>query len=58
VAIDTIEDMHRLYADIPVDQVTVSQTINGPACVIWAMYLAMAKQRGISLEQSGRHAAE
>ena len=47
VAIDTIEDMHRLYADIPVDAVTVSQTINGPACVIWAMYIAMAKQRNI-----------
>jgi methylmalonyl-CoA mutase N-terminal domain/subunit len=47
VAICTIEDMHRLYADIPIDQVTVSQTINGPAAVIWAMYLAMAKQRGI-----------
>jgi methylmalonyl-CoA mutase N-terminal domain/subunit len=47
VAIDTIEDMHRLYADIPIDQVTVSQTINGPAAVIWAMYLAMARQRGI-----------
>ncbi|MBC7835346.1 MAG: hypothetical protein H7Y88_09635, partial [Phycisphaerales bacterium] len=29
VAIDTIEDMHRLYADIPVGEVTVSQTING-----------------------------
>ncbi len=47
VAIDTIEDMHRLYKDIPIDSVTVSQTINGPACVIWAMYLAMAKQRNI-----------
>lgn len=47
VAIDTIEDMHRLYAEIPVDKVTVSQTINGPAAVIWAMYLAMALQRGI-----------
>jgi len=46
VAIDTIEDMHRLYADIPIDKVSVSQTINGPAAVIWAMYLAMAKQRG------------
>ncbi len=46
VAIDTIEDMHRLYADIPIDHVTVSQTINGPAAIIWAMYLAMARQRG------------
>ncbi len=53
VAIDTIEDMHRLYADIPIDQVTVSQTINAPACVIWAMYLAMAKQRGIDWSTLG-----
>ncbi|MCA9291543.1 MAG: methylmalonyl-CoA mutase [Phycisphaerales bacterium] len=53
VAIDTIEDMHRLYADIPVDQVTVSQTINGPAAVIWAMYLAMAKQRGMDWNDIG-----
>ena len=47
VAIDTIEDMHRLYADIPIDAVTVSQTINGPAAVIWGMYIAHAIQRGI-----------
>src|ERR1044071_6482831 len=47
VAISTIEDIHRLYADIPVGSVTVSQTINGPAAVIWAMYLAHAVQRGI-----------
>ncbi len=53
VAIDTIEDMHRLYADIPVGAVTVSQTINGPAAVIWAMYLAMARQRGISWDTLG-----
>ncbi len=53
VAIDTIEDMHRLYADIPVGSVTVSQTINGPAAVIWAMYLAMAKQRNISWNDLG-----
>ena len=53
VAIDTIEDMHRLYADIPVGAVTVSQTINGPAAVIWAMYLAMALQRGIGWETLG-----
>ena len=53
VAIDTIEDMHRLYADIPIDKVTVSQTINGPAAVIWAMYLAMAQQRGISWDTLG-----
>jgi len=53
VAISTIEDMHRLYADIPVDKVTVSQTINGPACVIWAMYLAHALQRGMDWKHLG-----
>jgi methylmalonyl-CoA mutase, N-terminal domain len=53
VAISTIEDMHRLYADIPIDAVTVSQTINGPAAVIWAMYLAHALQRGISWSTLG-----
>ncbi|MCC6677552.1 MAG: methylmalonyl-CoA mutase [Phycisphaerales bacterium] len=53
VAICTIEDMHRLYAEIPIDGVTVSQTINGPAAVIWAMYLAMALQRGISWSTLG-----
>ena len=53
VAIDTIDDMHRLYADIPIDEVTVSQTINGPACVIWAMYLAMAKELGVDWNELG-----
>jgi methylmalonyl-CoA mutase N-terminal domain/subunit len=53
VAISTIEDMHRLYADIPVDKVTVSQTINAPAAIIWAMYLAMAKQRGMDWNNLG-----
>jgi methylmalonyl-CoA mutase, N-terminal domain len=47
VAIASIEDMHRLYADIPVGDVTVSQTINAPAAVIWAMYLAHAQERNI-----------
>jgi methylmalonyl-CoA mutase N-terminal domain/subunit len=53
VAISTIDDMHRLYADIPIGEVTVSQTINGPAAVIWAMYLAMARERGIGWETLG-----
>ena len=53
VAIDTIDDMHRLYKDIPIDQVTVSQTINGPACVIWAMYLGMARELGVDWTMLG-----
>ncbi len=53
VAISTIDDMARLYADIPIGDVTVSQTINGPAAVIWAMYLAMAQERGIPWDRIG-----
>ncbi|MDY7109416.1 MAG: methylmalonyl-CoA mutase family protein [Planctomycetota bacterium] len=53
VAVCTIEDMHRLYADIPLEEVTVSQTINGPAAVIWGMYLAMARQRGFDWNKLG-----
>jgi methylmalonyl-CoA mutase N-terminal domain/subunit len=53
VAIDTIDDMHRLYADIPLEEVTVSQTINGPAAIIWAMYLAMAEERGFDRAKLG-----
>jgi methylmalonyl-CoA mutase N-terminal domain/subunit len=45
--------MHRLYADIPIGQVTVSQTINGPAAAIWAMYLAHALQRNIPWSSLG-----
>jgi len=53
VAISSIEDMHRLYADIPIGEVTVSQTINAPAAVIWGMYLAHAKERGIGWDKLG-----
>lgn len=53
VAICTIEDMHRLYDGIPIGAVTVSQTINGPAAVIWALYLAHALQRGIAWKDIG-----
>ena len=53
VAIDSIEDMRRLYADLPLDEMTVSMTINGPAAVLWAMYLALARQRGFDWAQLG-----
>jgi methylmalonyl-CoA mutase N-terminal domain/subunit len=53
VAIASIEDMHRLYSEIPIGTVTVSQTINGPAAVIWALYLAHAMQRGIKWAELG-----
>ena len=53
VAISSLADMERLFEDIPLDQVTTSMTINGPAAVIFAMYLAVAEKRGIPLERLG-----
>ncbi len=51
VAISSLDDMERLFEGIPLDQVTVSMTINGPAAVIFAMYLAVAEKRGICLDR-------
>ena len=51
VAIDTTHDMETLFAGIPLDQVSVSMTINGPAPIIWAMYLAAAENRGFPLSK-------
>src|SRR5438132_1407366 len=53
VAISSLADMDQLFEDIPLDQVTTSMTINGPAAVIFAMYLAVAEKRGISGERVG-----
>ena len=47
VAIDTLEDMEDLFQGLPIDGITTSMTINPPAAVIWAMYIAMAEKRGI-----------
>ena len=46
VAIDSLEDMETLFSGIDLEQTTVSMTINSPACVIWAMYLAVAERQG------------
>ncbi len=46
VSISSLEDMEILFRDIPLSDVTVSMTINSPAAVIWAMYLAVAEQQG------------
>jgi methylmalonyl-CoA mutase N-terminal domain/subunit len=48
VAIDTLRDMEVLFADIPLDAVTTSMTINGPAIVLLAFYVALADTRGIA----------
>jgi methylmalonyl-CoA mutase, N-terminal domain len=46
VAISSLEDMERLFEGIPLERVTTSMTINAPASVIFAMYLAMAEKQG------------
>lgn len=46
VAIDSLEDIETLYKDLPLDKVSTSMTINGPAVIIYAMFLANAKKRG------------
>ncbi len=53
VAIDTKADMETLFDGIPLNEVTVSMTINGPAAIIWAMYLAAAESRGFPLDSLG-----
>jgi methylmalonyl-CoA mutase, N-terminal domain len=47
VAIDSIEDMKRLLADIPLDRVSTSMTINATASILLALYIAVADEQGI-----------
>jgi methylmalonyl-CoA mutase N-terminal domain/subunit len=47
VAIDTVDDMHVLLADLPLDKVSTSMTINATASTLLAMYLVVAEERGI-----------
>ncbi len=53
VAIDTLHDMEVLFKGIPLDQVTTSMTMNGPAIVLLAMYLAVAEKQGVSFSLVG-----
>lgn len=53
VAIDSIEDMRRLFADIPLDRVTTSMTINSTAATLLALYLAVAEEQGAPWEKLG-----
>ncbi|MCY3770471.1 MAG: methylmalonyl-CoA mutase family protein [Gemmatimonadetes bacterium] len=47
VAVDTLEDMEILFSGIPLDKISTSMTINAPAAVLLAMYLAVAEKRDI-----------
>jgi len=48
VAIDSLADMEILFSGIPLDKITTSMTINPPAAVLWAMYIAVAEKQGVS----------
>src|SRR5215212_1982222 len=47
VAISSLADMEVLFDGIPLDQVSTSMTINGPAIIIWAFYIAAAERQGV-----------
>ena len=47
VAVDSLEDMETIFRGIPLDQVSVSMTINGPAIILFAMYVVAAERQGV-----------
>jgi methylmalonyl-CoA mutase N-terminal domain/subunit len=53
VAISSLKDMEILFKDIPVDKITTSMTINGPAPIVWAFYIANADNQGIPRDRIG-----
>ena len=53
VAVSSLPDMETLLRDLPLEQITTSLTINSPASVLWAMYIAAAEKRGIDRKELG-----
>jgi methylmalonyl-CoA mutase N-terminal domain/subunit len=53
VAVDSLEDMERLFEDIPMGEITTSMTINAPAMVLLAMYVVAAEKQGVAPEELG-----
>ena len=51
VAIDSLKDMETLFEGIPLDKVSTSMTINAPAAVLLAMYIAVAEKQGVSSDK-------
>ena len=51
MAIDSLADMEILFKDIPLDKVSYSMTINAPASILLAMYIAVAEKQGVKPEQ-------
>jgi methylmalonyl-CoA mutase N-terminal domain/subunit len=48
VSISSLDDMRTLFHDIPLDRVSTSMTINAPAAILWAMYIAVAQEQGVT----------
>ncbi len=53
VSVSSLKDMEILFDGIPLGEVTTSMTINSPAAIIWAMYIAAAEKQGVPTEQLG-----
>ena len=53
VAIDTVDDLERLFAGIPLDKVTTSMTINATAAILLAMYIVAGEEQGVAMQQLG-----
>jgi methylmalonyl-CoA mutase, N-terminal domain len=53
VAIDSLADMEALFEGIPVGEITTSMTINSPAAILLAMYLAVAEEQGVPFSRVG-----
>ncbi len=51
VSISSLADMELLFKDIPLDQVSTSMTINAPAAILLAMYIAVAKKQGVAMSE-------
>jgi len=51
VSISSIEDMENLFQDIPLENVSTSMTINAPAAILLAMYIAVAKRQGAEVKE-------
>jgi methylmalonyl-CoA mutase N-terminal domain/subunit len=53
VAVDTVDDLARVFAGIPLDRVTTSMTINATAAVLLAMYLVVGEEQGVAPDKLG-----
>ncbi len=53
VAVSSLRDMEVLFDGIPLDKVTTSMTINSPAAIVWAMYIAAAEKQGVPMHRLG-----